>query len=340
LVYLLVFASLLLCGAVSRRNGSLRAALYYICIAALFFFAGFRYHVGCDWSGYLNIFELALHKRAQSEVAFWTANWLLHYFELDYPYINVIAALAFFLGLDALAKRQPDPLSVLILAFPILILDVVMSAIRQAMAVGFLCFAFNAFVDTRVVRYVLFVLIAASFHSSAMIFLLLVPFVHGELSMRRFALGGLLALPGVYYFLTSEAVETYSRRYVGTAADASGALFRSGLLAFTGIAFLSFLDHNWKAQSIRDYKLVKLSSFMMVATLPLSLFSSVAGDRIAFYVYPIQLIVLARLPVLVSGPNATAIAIAPYVAATLFLLVWTHLSSLFEQCYLPYQIWW
>jgi hypothetical protein len=289
----------------------------------------------------LNIFEEARnHETPRSEVSFWFVNRYLHYFELDYPYINVIAALGFFVGLHALAKRQPDPLSILILSFPILVLELAMSAVRQALAVGLLCFAYNAFVDISLLRFVLFVLLAGSFHSSAMFFFLLAPFIHGELSIRRALLGGVLALPGVYYFLTSSTFEQYSRQYIGTATEAFGAPFRSGLLALTGLAFLWFLDDCWEAQSKPDFKLVKISSYLMLAMFPLSLFSSVAGDRLAFYLYPIQLVVLARLPLLVSATNSTVIAIAPYAAGTLFLLVWTNLSSLFERCYLPYQIWW
>ena len=331
----------MLFGLVSTRNASLRRALYLFCLVGLFLFAAFRYHVGCDWTGYLNIFEIARdHDTAHSEVAFWYVNKLLHYFELQYPYINVIAAALFFLGLHALAKRQPDPLSVLILAFPILILELAMSGIRQAIAVGFLCFAYNAFVDSRLLRFVLFVIVATSFHSSAMFFLLLAPFVRGELSIRRVALGGLLALPGLYFFLTSATFEMYSQRYIGTTADAAGAPLRSGLLAITGIAFLWFLDNKWKMQSLRDYKLVKMSSYMMTATFPLSLFSSVSGDRIGFYLYPIQLVVLARLPLLLRGQYSTPIAAVPYAVGALFLVTWTQLSALFEQCYLPYQAWW
>ena len=341
MIYLLVYAALLLCGFVSRRNPSLRKALYYTCLVGLFLFAAFRYEVGCDWTGYLNIFEISRHgETSHSEIAFWTLNRLLHYFDLDYPYINVIAAVAFFVGFHALAKRQSDPLGVLILAFPILILELAMSTVRQAIAVGFVCFAYNAFVDARLLRFVLFVIIATSFHSSAISFLLLAPFVGGELSFRRMALGGLLASPGVYYLLTSETFEAYSQLYVGTATDAAGAPLRSGLLALTGLAFLWFLDRKWKAQSIRDYSLVKLSSYIMVAIFPLSIYSSVMGDRIAFYLYPIQLIVLARLPLLVPGPYSIAISFAPYAVGTLFLLIWTQLSSLFQQCYLPYQVWW
>jgi hypothetical protein len=340
LIYLLVYAALLLCGLLSRRNNSLRNALYYLCLGVLFLFVAFRYKVGCDWPGYLNIFELTRGEKPQSEIGFWLANRLIHYFELDYPYINVIAAVGFFVGLHVLAKRQPDPLSILILAFPILILELAMSALRQAIAVGFLCFAYNAFVDRRVVRYVVFVLVATSFHSSAVIFLLLAPFCRGELSIRRITLGGVVALPGVYYILSSEAVETYSKRYVGTATDAFGAPFRSSLLLLTAMAFLWFLDRKWKAQFPREHKLIIMSSYMMAATFPLSLYSSVAGDRIAFYLYPIQLTILARLPFLVAGPNSPMIAFAPYAVAIMFLLVWTQASSLFNFCYLPYQIWW
>jgi hypothetical protein len=340
LIYLLVYSLLLLVGLVSRGNASFRWTLYFLCLVGLFLFAGFRYEVGCDWSGYLNIFELTRHESGKSEIAFWYANKLLHYFDLEYPYINVLAALVFFLGLHALAKRQPDPLSVLILAFPILILELAMSGIRQAIAVGFLCFAYNAFVDGRLLRFLLFVFVATSFHSSAMFFLLLAPFVHGELSSQRMALGGLLASPNLYFFLTSATFETYSQRYIGTASEAAGAPFRSAMLALTGAAFLWFLDREWKAESICDYKLTKISSYLMIATFPLSLFSSVSGDRIGFYLYPVELVVLARLPFLVRGPYSTAVAFMPYAVGALFLVVWTQLSALFERCYEPYQIWW
>jgi hypothetical protein len=341
LIYLLAYVALLLCGIVSRKNASLRNGLYYICLVGLFLFAGFRYKVGCDWSAYLLIFdESRSNAPGRVELAFTYINKILHYFEFDYPYINVIAAVIFFAGLHTLAKRQPDPLGVLILAFPILILELAMSGIRQAIAVGFLCFAYNAFVDKRPVRFILFVIIATSFHSSAMVYLILAPFVGGELSVRRTALGGALALPGVYFFLTSETFETYSHRYIGHGTEAAGAPFRTGLLAVTGIAFLWFLDREWRATSVRDYKLVKMSSYLMLVTFPLSIYSSVVGDRIGFYLYPIQLMVLARLPFLVPSHYSMALALTPYAVGALFLMTWTQLSFLFEQCYLPYQFWW
>jgi EpsG-like putative glucosyltransferase len=342
LIYILIFAVLLLGGIISRRSRSLREVLYYICLLGLFIFSAFRYHVGCDWPGYLNIFKLSENKQITwqtREAGFWIANQLLHYYELDYPYINVIAATFFFIGLHALAKRQPDPYGFLTLSFPILILNIPMSAIRQGIAVGFFCIACNAFVNRRIIGFVFPVLTGALFHSSALFLLVLTPFVRGEYSIRRVALGGALALPGIYYFLTSNTVDSYSKLYVGTRIEAFGAAFRTGLLALTGIAFLFFLDGKWKKQSPLDYKLVKLCSYLMIFAFMLSIYSSVGGDRIAYYLVPIQLVILARLPFLISGALSAPVASLPYAALGLVLGMWIWSSSLFEGCYSTYQLW-
>ena len=227
MIYFAVYVGLLLCGYVSRGKSSLRNQFYYIWLFGLFFFVGFRYRVGCDWTGYLKIFESSYLREdsATTEQGFWTINRLLHDFDLDYPYINVIASGAFFLGLHQIAKRQPDRLGILILAFPILILNLAMSGIRQAIGLGLLCFAYNAFIDASLVRFVLFLGTASAFHTSAASFLMLVPFVRGQFSRTRVALGGLVALPGAYYLLMSKGFEVYSERYIGTTTEAFGAPF-------------------------------------------------------------------------------------------------------------------
>jgi hypothetical protein len=343
--YYLVYASLLLCGLLSSGRPSNRVALYYLCLVGLFFFVGFRYKVGCDWDGYLNIFRATTRQTLANsleseEPAFGAVNVFLHYYELEYPYVNVIASAGFFLGLNALARRQPDRLGFLILAFPILILNLAMSGIRQAIAVGLMCFAYNAFVDRRTVRYVLLVVFAAQFHHSALIFLGLAPFAWGAVSRAKIVLAGLLALPGAYFLLTSGSFDVYAQRYIGGAVVAAGAPFRSAFLALPGVIFLLFLARKWREQSIKDYQLVSLSSYMMLAIFPLSFFSSVIGDRFGYYLYPIQLVILARLPVLVTGPYSSTAAFAPYAAEALLLLTWVEFSALYPRCYEPYTVWW
>ena len=93
-----------------RQAETLRSSLHYLCLLGLFFFVGFRYKVGCDWAGIWSFLTRhAIHTiettaLPQNEVAFWAINKLLSDFALEYPYINVIAAWLFFLGLHVLAK--------------------------------------------------------------------------------------------------------------------------------------------------------------------------------------------------------------------------------------------
>lgn len=321
----------------------MRRLLYGVCIIGLYFFVGFRYEVGCDWSGYENIFELQRYESigdslGKSEPAFWAANALLHYYGLEYPYINVIASGAFFLGFHALARRQPDRLGILILAFPVLIINLAMSGIRQAIALGIMCVAFNAFTDKRLVRYVLWVMVAATFHSSALSFLTFAPFVHGSLSNRSIFLAGILLVPGAYFLLQGDAFQVYSSRYVATGADATGAPFRTGLLALTSLVFLLFLNKKWGVCCFDDQKFITISSWLMIMVFPLAFLSPVIGDRFGYYLNPVQLIVLTRLAVFFRHRNL--IAIAPYVVQGLVLSVWTQYSDLFAICYLPYKFWW
>jgi hypothetical protein len=352
LTYLLTYVGLCLGGSLTFGHPPARKVIYAIALIFLFVFVGFRYEVGCDWNGYALIFDYARYSTIEDslqgrEPAFSIINYLLNYYDLDYPYINVISAAIFFLGLCVLARRQPDPLGVLILAFPVLIINLPMSAIRQAMALGVLCVAYNAFVDRKVIRYVVLVMFAASFHYSAIAFFVLAPFIGGQRGFAlNIALAGLLTIFG-YYFLHG-TFEMYSERYLdvesehymGEQAQAAGAVFRAGLLALTGAVFIFFLSHRWKASSPRDHLLVWLGAYLMVAVLPLSVFSSVAGDRFGYYLNPIQLIILARVPLLFRSRHSIGLATVPYAASGIVLFTWTYFSQLFQFCYLPYKLWW
>jgi hypothetical protein len=318
----------------------------------LFVFVGFRYEVGCDWRGYALIFDdaryLTIGESLQnSEAAFSIANYLLNYYELDYPYINVISAAFFFIGLCALARRQPDPLGFLILAFPVLIINLSMSAIRQAMALGIICIAYNAFIDRKLIRYVALVMFAVTFHSSAIVFLLFTPFIDGKRSvLLNVAMAAVLAYVGTFlYYGTFEMysaryAEVESGQYMGAQAQAAGAIYRCGLLALTGAVFILFLNGRWKATSPHDHMLVWVGSYLMLAVLLLSGFSSVMGDRFGYYLNPIQLIILARVPVLFKSRNSIGLAIVPYAVSGIVLCAWAYSSELFQLCYIPYNFWW
>jgi hypothetical protein len=345
MIYDLMYGGLLLCGVISSQGHGSRRFFYLLWIFVLFIFSSFRLEVGCDWDGYEHIFEqlryVDVFDAAQDkEPLFTLANILLHRYDLEYPYINVIVSFIFFFGMHRLAKREPDPYGILALSFPVLVINMPMSAMRQATAIGIMCFAYNAFNDGRLIRFVFFVIVASEFHSSAVIFLILAPFVHGELTRSRIVIAGIVTLPvATRFFLNLSSFREYSDNYTGASSViASGAPFRTGLIALTGAWFLWSFRRDWQIRSVRDYKLVLFFSITMIATFPVSLYSSVIGDRFGYYLVPIQLVFLARLPFL--RPGSPTVALVPYIVGAVYLAVWTQTSALFEKCYLPYKFWW
>ena len=207
-----------------------------------------------------------------------------------------------------------------------------MTFVRQEIALGFLCFAYNAFIDQRFLRMLIFVGIAATFHNSAAIFFIIVPFAKGGVSRQRIIFSTLLVVL-VAYFLSS-----YIKHY--DSGVAFGAPYRTAMVALSGVVFLWFLDHKWKIQFFQDYKFVMLSSYMMLIPFPLSFFFSVPSDRMAWYLVPIQLSILTRLPFFIRGRYSPLISSAPYAIGALALgVLWMRGASPLWRCVEPYRTW-
>ncbi|MDF1776206.1 MAG: EpsG family protein [Rhizobiaceae bacterium] len=325
-----------------RRKG--RGQMYAILLVVLFVFSAFRFEVGCDWSGYLNqwnVQEYSTFEEALQNVepTWWAMMQGLQFLGLPYPWLNVASSAVFFLGVHVLARRQPDPLGFLVLLFPILIINMPMSGIRQGAAIGIMCFAFAAFMDRRLFWFVAWTLLASSIHNSAIIFMLLPPLVGGKYSTKRLALAGLLALPGAFVLLSGDAAQVATSRYIDSGVDAAGSAFRVGLLVLTGLGYFFILRKAWKFSFPHDYKLATIGALMMGAMIGLVPLSTVIGDRLGYYMIPIQTMILARIPYLPIRKSRALYAAVPYLALGLVFLVWTSLSWHFDQCYVPYQTW-
>lgn len=320
-----------------------RRMVYGLVLLFLFLFSGFRWAVGCDWSGYWNQFWVA---GGMEEVSiFETVDglwwWILiriNGWGFAYPWTNVVSSAVFFAGVHVMARRQADPLAFLVLLFPVLVINMPMSGIRQGAAIGVMCVAYVAFIDRRPLRFAAFTFLASLFHSSALVFLLLVPLAQGRYTKKRLGLAALLAVPGMVFLMGSEGAELAASRYLNTGIDAFGGMFRTALLGLSGAYFLYFLRRGWQSTSPSDYGLAHIGALMMLAMPAVVLVSSVIGDRLGYYLIPIQALIFARLPWLPLRSRRQHVMM-PYVGLILFFGVWALLSRHFQQCYLPYDSW-
>jgi hypothetical protein len=317
---------------------------YFLVLIGLFLFSAFRYAVGCDWSGYYNQYLVAKnidwsYITNPREPIWWAFLGWVRDMGLPYPVVNIVSSLIFFIGVHVLARRQPDPLGFLVLLFPILIINMPMSTIRQGAAIGLVCIAFAAFIDRRPIWFALWVVLAAGWHSSALIFLLLLPVATGRYTKSRLAMAAILAIPGTLLLASGETAEIASSRYIGGGKEAFGAVFRLGLLGLSSLYFFLFVREKWMRTFPQDFSLASIGAISMGLTFLLLPISSVIGDRLGYYFIPIQTIIFARIQYLPFRFNHSLHSALPYAALLLFFFVWTQYSEHFQQCFIPYKSW-
>jgi hypothetical protein len=341
MIYLVIFGVLVFLRYILVGQATLRIQLLPILTFILFIFSAFRFQVGCDWSNYLIQYngydpEAANSFALFNEPLYKISLELVHFLELTFPWMNVITSAIFFAGIYRLAIRQPDPLATLIFMFPILILNMPMSGIRQGAAIGFMCFAFIAFIDKKLLKYILFTILAMGFHTSAIIFLALIPFLGGQFTYSRIFIAIMLAIPGIFFLLVSSFAQVAIDRYITDSYEAFGAIYRISSLAIGAFIFFVFFRSRWKMKFNDEYTLIFLGSLMMVFCLALLLVSSTISDRVGYYLIPLQAIFFARIPFF-QVPWRIFWTMLPYILVATVFIGWVSLSSLFEACYLPYH---
>ena len=340
--YYSLFSLMILSRFVSSSEKSLNLLFYRTFLFVLFIVAGFRYEVGCDWANYTHLFNyissVGLATIAiQGEISFVAVNNIVKGFGLPFTYVNVVCAFIFFYGFNILAKRQKDPLTFLILAFPILIIGLPMSGIRQAAAMGIICIALVSFIDKKMYKYIFLVFLASTFHSSSLFFLALAPFMRSNLSFKRVFLAIIILSPLLLLESVTDVVATYSTRYLSSSMDSAGALFRVGILALSSLYFFLFLRKKWEKSYPEDYQLVLLGSLAMLGCFCFLALSTTAADRLGFYLMPFQLIIFSRIQFFPAQFRQLA-TLLPFALFISTFLVWTSFSSFFAACYSPYAI--
>jgi len=304
---------------------------------------GFRYQVGADWVSYLN--RLYFYGRADlrdiwtfSDPGYSLVNWLAYRWGLGVWVPNLVCGAIFSGGLVIFCRRQPQPMLAMLVAIPYLGIVVAMGYSRQGAAIGFVMMALIALRDQRIIRFIVMITLATTFHSTAA---LMVPV--GLASFRRYRLiawtAGIPAGFLLYTIFLQEKVDTLIYIYIDAQMESQGALIRVFMNALPALLFLVYRPRfHLPDEEERLWTIIALISLGLVLLL-FVLPSSTAVDRIGLYFVPLQIFVLARLPLALarsaSQYTMLVLAILGYLAAV--LLVWMIFSS-YASLWVPYRI--
>lgn len=332
--------------AVTAQDRRTQRSMLLALAALLVLFVGTRRWVGCDFNGYLKRFEIytllvdlgrGSEILERAEAGFGLLNLAVIHAGLDYYWINITCAVIFFACLVTFAGRRESPLTLLTLAFPILIVQLAMSGLRQATATALLMLAFDAFSRRKRLAMVVWVLLASSFHATALMFLPLVLAVGRRPSLVGLVVGTLVAIPFAVLF-AGERIDVYQDRYGGGDVVSFGAVFRTALIVSTAILFERY-RREFERLYPRDYALMRLFSIFAFGLAIITMISSIAAHRIGFYLMPIHILTLARLPraMAAGGRVDPMLALMPFLVYGAYILVWFTTSRHANLCYTPYD---
>jgi len=251
----------------------------------------------------------------------------------------MVSALFFSWGLVVFCRRQPRPWLALTVAIPYLVTVVAMGYTRQGAAIGLVMVALVALVDRKLLRFALFIALAAAFHKSAVILMPLAALASSKNKLLTVILVALFT--GVLYWLyLQEAVEALQRNYLEAEYQSAGAAIRVSMNAVPAALFLLYrsrfqISSHDQKQFWTGLSLLALGFVGLLIISP----SSTAVDRVALYMIPLQMFVLSRIPEVFGslsgkGNGAWNFAVVGYSAFVLF--VWLFFANNALQ-WLPYQ---
>lgn len=302
---------------------------------------GLRFKVGGDWVGYMFMFDYVDSRTFAAAVergdwGYQSLSWLVAQGGFDIWAVNLICGLIFTWGLFELARNQPSPMLAILVAVPYLIIVVAMGYTRQAVAIGFIMAGLAAVErGVGVVRFAIYVLLAALFHRTAIIVLPIVMFAGNRNRVLNVVAGVMLTF-GLYSSLLADSMETFVENYIKAGYQSQGAAIRVAMNLAPAVLML------WRGRDLQlgenQYRLWRLFALVALALVP-ALFlvpSSTAVDRLALYVLPIQLVVLPRVVLLFRQVLIGKAIVIAYSALVLF--VWITFAQHSDQ-WLPYRVW-
>ena len=319
-----------------------RISSFFLLVGAILIalMIGLRFQVGGDWIQYEQLFAYARFSNVRQmlefgDPAFQLVNLGVANLGGDFWLVNLISGVIFAWGLYRLANTQPDPWLVMIAAIPYLVVVVAMGYTRQGVAIGLLMAGLASLLrGGSVLRYAIYVAAAALFHKTAVVGLPLIMFV-GDRSRWINALFVIASGILMYDVFLSGATDGFFKNYVDARYNSQGASIRVAMSVIPATLFLLMRrrfamgakeDLLW-----RNFAYAAFALLVLLFVLP----SSTVVDRLALYILPIQLVIVARLPRLGFGVGFGRIMAVAYSFAVLF--VWLN-YAVHADYWIPYRL--
>lgn len=280
LPYIYFFLLSLFLGYVwERADHRLRLILEFSLYFLLFVFIGLKLDVGTDSGNYLRIYnEIALSpvfKIKLPEISYYLVNHFSIWLNAGMMLVYLICGFVFSLFTWLAAREfKVNPCYFLALVMPFHLVMLGISGIRQGVAESIVIYALALLWNEKSVKFIIFILFATTFHSSALFF---ISFALINYRKRWLILGMLAMLPLLLFF----ADDKYGH-YMQLSMFSQGVVLRIGFLIVPVMFFLYF-RHEIDKHGLTVSRLFYISIIIVPVLVALSLISTTLVDRVAYY---------------------------------------------------------
>lgn len=300
---------------------------------------GLRHEVGGDWGAYLVYYEEAAnssfsHALALNDPGYMAVNWLAGKVGGEIYLVNLICGAITVWGLFSLAWRQPMPWVALSVAVPYLLVVVAMGYTRQSVAIGLVALGLQALADDRIRKFYVYILLAAMFHKTAVIFFVL-PLFTVNRHRFVFVLVSILLLLLAWYTLLLDSFEGMWKSYVEEKMFSEGGAIRIIINLVPAILAILFRKRLFEESSSRIWIVLSLLAIVLA---PAHSVASTLADRFVLYVTPLQMVVLSRIHRLFHDrTQKTFIVFSLLMVYFLIQLVWLN-YAVHAPYWVPYKM--
>ena len=285
--------------------------------------------VGCDYTGYLNRYfqfnPILSFQKSTGEYGWYLVEYITYTFSLDYQ-AYTIAAGAIGLSFLFMAQRKIRYIGFLVFIYQMILVQLGLSGVRQFVAVCILTYAVSIYLfddQKSFVKFILLIILAASFHISSLAMFFILPFIH-KLKRWHIVFIIILCVAGISSDILSSASEKYDTRYLEGSSVSAGAWIR-----FSITTMLTYFAIKNAPKRLRY-----LGMTIIIFGIGIGIVNSVGLHRFNYYFLPVVSLLLVKN---IREGNVSRIGVTfSYALSFFYFFFWFGLSS-YADCFIPYN---
>lgn len=345
IIYWITWFYICFCNIFIASKNKFSKLFFVLTSIYLFVFVGFRYQVGGDWYNYIYFYDLTRYSSLNAVILGGDPGYNLLNFlgnSLGYSdtiFVNVVCAFLILLFLTKLALKLKAFWLFFLVYYPYHIVVVSNGYTRQAVAISICLWGVYKLLQNKRKKFIFFILLAAMFHKTAIVFFLLFPvvflyYIKNNLKylMAIYSFFSFILIVFLLNFLGMQESNIYLQ---GNEEMSSKGFFVRW--TYHVIPLIIFYKYNNFFKTYYYYPILQYLSFLILLLFPLGFVFSTLADRFNLYLIFFDVFVLCSSFFYISEYEKRLLVAVLIVFYSLQMFIWFFYGEWAMKAWVPYK---